>query len=121
MLRAGKLDALGARHAAGARLRYERYHQESFGAPCEREEDIIVPLDVVPSEIAGASISFSLAGKTVVCTQADTVLKLAKSAGLTLPSGCNFGLCGTCKINKTAGEVQIVHNGGISEDDIAAG
>ena len=49
------------------------------------------------------------------------MLKLAKSAGLNLPSGCNFGLCGTCKVKKTSGEVHMVHNGGISEDDIAAG
>lgn len=106
-------------HALGYDM--SRYHQESFGAPVEREEDIVVPTDVVPSEIAIASVRFSLSDKTVACTQADTVLKLAKSAGLNLPSGCNFGLCGTCKVKKISGEVHMVHNGGISEDDVAAG
>ena len=106
-------------HALGYDM--SRYHQESFGAPVEREEDIVIPLDVVPSEIAVASVHFALSGKTVACTQADTVLKLAKSAGLNLPSGCNFGLCGTCKVKKISGNVHMVHNGGISEDDVAAG
>ena len=44
---------------------------------------------------------------------------VSRSAGLNIPSGCTFGLCGTCKIRKVAGEVHMVHNGGISDDDIA--
>ena len=48
-------------------------------------------------------------------------LAVAKRSGLNIPSGCTFGLCGTCKIRKTAGEVHMVHNGGISDDDIAEG
>ncbi|MEY5037737.1 MAG: 3-ketosteroid-9-alpha-hydroxylase reductase subunit, partial [Pseudomonadota bacterium] len=35
--------------------------------------------------------------------------------------GCTFGLCGTCKVKKTAGEVHMVHNGGISDEDVADG
>ena len=52
---------------------------------------------------------------------ADTVLVAARAAGLNIPSGCNFGVCGTCKIQKLAGEVNMVHNGGISVDDIEGG
>ncbi|MGB0912734.1 MAG: 2Fe-2S iron-sulfur cluster-binding protein, partial [Phaeobacter italicus] len=29
--------------------------------------------------------------------------------------------CGTCKVRKTSGEVHMVHNGGISDDDVADG
>jgi ferredoxin len=32
-----------------------------------------------------------------------------------------MGICGTCKVLKTEGHVHMVHNGGITEDDIAAG
>ena len=49
------------------------------------------------------------------------VLAVAKANGLNIPSGCTFGLCGTCKIRKTKGEVHMVHNGGISDDDIEEG
>ena len=40
------------------------------------------------------------------------------AAGVAIPSGCTFGVCGTCKVRKTAGEVHMVHNGGITEDEI---
>ena len=58
---------------------------------------------------------------TATCNESDTVLVAAKAAGLNIPNGCNFGVCGTCKIQKLSGEVHMVHNGGISADDIEAG
>jgi ferredoxin len=62
-----------------------------------------------------------MSGRSVPCTEADTILAVSRTAGLNIPSGCNFGVCGTCKTRKLSGEVHMVHNGGISEDDIAAG
>ena len=58
-----------------------------------------------------------LTGKTIQC--AETFLSAARSTGLVIPSGCTFGVCGTCKVRKTEGEVQMVHNGGIADEDIA--
>ncbi len=98
-----------------------RYHQESFGATPGDGEETELPVDIVPSDLAAAEVRFVHAGKAVACTQADTVLQVAKGAGLNIPSGCNFGLCGTCKIRKLSGQVHMLHNGGISEDDIAEG
>ncbi|MHA6346032.1 FAD-binding oxidoreductase [Roseivivax sp. CAU 1761] len=98
-----------------------RYHQESFAAPAETTAELTEFDDVVPDEAAAAEVAFARSGVTVPCTQTDTVLQVARSAGLNIPSGCTFGLCGTCKIRKTDGEVHMVHNGGISEDDIAEG
>lgn len=99
-----------------------RYRQESFGAPPETVEDIVAPEgDVVPKEEAPAEIVFAASGVAASCTETDTVLAVAKRSGLNIPSGCTFGVCGTCKVRKTAGEVHMVHNGGISEDDIEAG
>ena len=49
------------------------------------------------------------------------MLEVARRAGLNIASGCTFGVCGTCKTRKLAGEVHMVHNGGITDDDIAAG
>ncbi|MFD1882282.1 2Fe-2S iron-sulfur cluster-binding protein [Paracoccus pacificus] len=99
----------------------DRYHQESFQAPIETEAEAPVLHDVVPDDAATAEVVFAKSGKSVPCSETDTVLALAKSNGLNIPSGCTFGLCGTCKIKKTEGEVHMVHNGGISDDDIAAG
>ncbi|MBC7477232.1 MAG: hybrid-cluster NAD(P)-dependent oxidoreductase [Pseudorhodobacter sp.] len=96
------------------------YHQESFAAT-PSEADAVVLTDVTPNDKAGAQISFATAGVTAECTETDTVLAVAKRAGLNIPSGCTFGLCGTCKIRKLSGQVHMVHNGGISDDEIAAG
>lgn len=99
----------------------EHYHQESFGAPVRNEADAPVIEDVVPDEDARAEITFASSGVTAKCHETDTVLAVAKANGLNIPSGCTFGLCGTCKIRKTSGEVHMVHNGGISDEDIEEG
>lgn len=95
----------------------EHYHQESFHAPLPETE--AVPTDVVPDGNADAVIEFAASGVTASCLQTDTILAAARAAGLAIPSGCTMGLCGTCKIRKTAGQVHMVHNGGITEEDIA--
>lgn len=76
---------------------------------------------MVPEEAARAEVTFAQSGVTASCHETDTVLAVARASGLNIPSGCTFGLCGTCKVKKAKGEVHMVHNGGISEDDIAAG
>ncbi len=96
------------------------YHQESFGAPVASEAEAPVLDDVTPGD-AAASITFATSGVTAPCAETDTVLAVAKRSGLNIPSGCTFGLCGTCKVKKLSGEVHMVHNGGISDDDIAEG
>jgi len=91
------------------------YHEESFGAPTLQE----VPVEPAAPAVA-AVMSFAGSGKTTACDGSETVLTLAKRAGLNIPSSCNFGLCGTCKVRKLSGDVIMVHNGGISDDEIAA-
>ncbi|MGZ3218102.1 FAD-binding oxidoreductase [Paracoccus sp. T5] len=97
------------------------YHQESFGAPVATEADAPVIDDVSPEEGASAEVTFSTSGVTSSCAETDTILAVAKRSGLNIPSGCTFGLCGTCRILKTSGDVHMVHNGGISDEDIAEG
>ncbi|AGT10516.1 hybrid-cluster NAD(P)-dependent oxidoreductase [Paracoccus aminophilus] len=99
----------------------ENYHQESFGAPVRTEAEAPVLDDVVPDESVSAEIVFAASGITAKCNETDTVLAVARANGLNIPSGCTFGLCGTCKIKKNSGEVHMVHNGGISDEDIEDG
>ena len=106
---------------AGLGFDMEHYHQESFGAPVESEADQPALDDVIPDDDSSAEIHFAASGVTAKVAETDTVLAAARSIGLNIPSGCTFGVCGTCKIRKTAGEVHMVHNGGISDDDIDAG
>lgn len=99
----------------------ERYHQESFGAPVRSEAEAPVLDDVIPDDNASAQIEFASSGVIAKCAETDTVLAVAKANGLNIPSGCTFGLCGTCRIKKVSGEVHMVHNGGISDEDIEEG
>ncbi|RQP06078.1 hybrid-cluster NAD(P)-dependent oxidoreductase [Paracoccus sp. MA] len=99
----------------------DHYHQESFGAPIRNESEAPVLDDVVPDEDSAAQITFESSGVVAKCNETDTVLAVAKANGLNIPSGCTFGLCGTCKVRKTAGEVHMVHNGGITDEDIEEG
>ncbi|QFT80008.1 3-ketosteroid-9-alpha-hydroxylase reductase subunit [Roseovarius sp. THAF27] len=97
------------------------YHQESFHAPAATEAEIPEIDDVVPDQAAQAEVEFALSGVSANVSETDTILSAARANGLNIPSGCTFGVCGTCKVRKSAGEVHMVHNGGISEDDIAEG
>ncbi|WP_170332062.1 hybrid-cluster NAD(P)-dependent oxidoreductase [Ruegeria arenilitoris] len=106
---------------AGLGFDMDNYHQESFGAPVETEADLPELNDVVLDDDSSAEILFATSGVTAKVAETDTILAAARSVGLNIPSGCTFGVCGTCKIKKTSGEVHMVHNGGISEDDIEAG
>jgi len=99
----------------------DHYHQESFGAPVETAAEAPEIDDTVPDEDISAEVIFASSGITAKCAQTDTVLGAARASGLNIPSGCTFGLCGTCKIRKTSGEVHMVHNGGITDEDIAEG
>lgn len=99
----------------------DRYHQETFSAPVDAVAQMPDLIDVVPDDTAGASIAFARSEVTADCAETDTVLAVARSAGIVIPSGCTFGVCGTCKVRRISGEVHMVHNGGISEEDIEAG
>ena len=100
----------------------DHYHQENFHAPLvETVAEIPELHDVTPDAHVDAQIVFAQSARTATCTQNDTVLAVTRGAGLNIPSGCTFGVCGTCKIRKLEGDVHMVHNGGISEDDIEAG
>ncbi|TPW30236.1 hybrid-cluster NAD(P)-dependent oxidoreductase [Pararhizobium mangrovi] len=97
----------------------DHYHQESFSAPLP--ETGVVPEGVTLDEEGKAEIEFATSGISTECHETETLLGAARAAGLVIPSGCTFGVCGTCKIRKLEGQVHMVHNGGITDDDIEAG
>jgi len=104
---------------AGLGYDMERYNQESFHAPLPEAE--AVPQDQTPQENNTAEVIFSASGISARCSEADTILATARSAGLAIASGCTMGICGTCKVLRTGGQVHMVHNGGITDEDIEEG
>mgnify|MGYP002015753355 CR=1 FL=1 len=109
---------------AGLGFDMEHYHQESFQAPGTPGPELVeapLPEDDLPEEDVQAEILFDISGVSASCPETDTVLAAARGAGVAIPSGCTFGVCGTCKVKKLEGEVHMVHNGGITEEEIEEG
>ena len=101
-----------------------QYHQESFAAPAVEEvpapfaspgeDGIAVPVEATP-------IRFALSDVDAECVAGQTVLQTARSSGVRIPAACEFGLCGTCKVKKVSGAVEMSHNGGILDHEIDDG
>ncbi|GAB3852092.1 hybrid-cluster NAD(P)-dependent oxidoreductase [Nocardioides maradonensis] len=111
-----------------------RYHEESFtfddpsvpGATPPPDgvayEDIAVPTPPASDDgVATFTVEFAKTGRTVTCRADEFVLDAALAAGVRLASSCSQGMCGTCKIPKLSGEVDMNHNGGIRPREVAAG
>lgn len=102
------------------------YHEESFGRPAVMPVPAPFP-DALSPEGEGASpqeamaVRFALSDVEAACFPDQTVLQAARAAGIRIPAACEFGLCGTCKTKKLSGEVEMNHNGGILDDEIAEG
>ncbi|WP_276327684.1 hybrid-cluster NAD(P)-dependent oxidoreductase [Kiloniella majae] len=106
-------------NAAGFNM--DQYHEESFDAPIIEEEDRPDHDDVIIDDDAKSSVSFIKSKKDTRVQESDTILSAAKKTGLHIPSACQFGVCGTCKVKKVSGEVHMVHNGGITQEQIDDG
>ncbi len=100
------------------------YHEESFSF-----EDL-APAEVTPPATTDGpapgptgtrtySVEFARSGHTFTCAEGENVLDAAFAAGLTPPSSCGQGLCGTCKTTLLSGTVDMRHQGGIRPREIA--
>ncbi|AKC06429.1 MULTISPECIES: hybrid-cluster NAD(P)-dependent oxidoreductase [Rhizobium/Agrobacterium group] len=96
-----------------------RYHQESFSpaAPVAVGESI----HTVADGEALSMVGFTLSGKEVPCQPGQTVLMTARAAGVRIGAACESGICGTCRVLKLSGEVEMNHNGGILDDEVDEG
>ena len=95
-----------------------RYHEEAFAPP---PASVCEPIAEVP--VAGATTwcAFSRTGKSVRVTPGETLHAAAGKLGLHIPKACGMGICGTCRVLKSAGEVVLEHKGGISDEELAQG
>lgn len=101
---------------AAAGFAMDHYHEESFQPVAEPE-----PTGDANTPEARSAVLFSFSEVEVEGEEGETILQLARKAGLNIPTGCTMGLCGTCKVQKVEGETMMSHQGGIREEDEAAG
>lgn len=102
----------------GAGFDMGRYHEESF-------QPVATPLPSTSAgeigEIAPARVAFSASGKEGLCEPGHTILQTARAAGVRIAAACESGLCGTCRVLKLSGDVEMTHNGGILDEEIEEG
>jgi ferredoxin-NADP reductase len=103
------------------------YHEERFH-PAVVDVASGDPAAARPREDAAGAASpatgelvFVTSGVAVPITGDHTLLQLARSAGLNIPTGCTMGLCGTCKVHCLSGRTEMHHSGGIRPEEIDAG
>lgn len=100
---------------AGMGVDPSRVRQESFvlAEPAEPDDE--------GAEPGTHTVTFAKTGKSVAVADGQTVLQAAKEMGVRILTSCQNGLCGTCKIVKVSGEVDIAHNGGIRQREVDQG
>ncbi|MGO4584164.1 ferredoxin reductase [Arthrobacter sp. 2RAF6] len=67
------------------------------------------------------TLSFMRTGINVRIDPAEHILGVAQRAGVRIGANCKEGMCGSCKVVKLSGEVEMNHQGGIRAREIEAG
>ncbi|WP_138464459.1 hybrid-cluster NAD(P)-dependent oxidoreductase [Poseidonocella sp. HB161398] len=120
----------------------EQYHDESFGGaasvPAARPAPSLpapampapAPVPAMPAPVAPAAAAPAPAGTTVTlgvtggsfpAAPGQTILEAAEAAGVALESSCRSGVCGACKLRRSAGAAAMPEQPVLSEADIEGG
>ena len=67
------------------------------------------------------TMSFMRTGINVRIDPAEHILEVAQRAGVRIGANCKEGMCGSCKVVKLSGEIEMNHQGGIRAREIDAG
>ena len=93
-----------------------------------KEAFIAIPIPELapePPSPGPASVSFTVrfqpSGREAEARPSETLLAVAGRAGIAIPYACAEGICGTCRVLKRSGIVEMNHQGGIEEEEIAGG
>ena len=84
-------------------------HYETFGpSSVKKVAAVVAPGAALPT---GYAIQFKKSGKTVQwCGDYTSILDLAEANGISIPSGCRAGSCGTCQVAVFSGEIGYIEN-----------
>lgn len=112
----------------------DQYHEESFGggppvAPAteppahsgDANDDDTGDVATTTAVQTESTVRLARTGLEFTCAPSETLLQAAQNNGAWIPCACQMGVCGSCKVLKTAGDTDMQHMGGISDDEEAAG
>ncbi len=94
----------------------ERINQESFGSAAAK-----APQTHSAGAGKGIAIEFARSGKTCSVRSGQTLLEAAEEHGITIPSSCRQGQCGTCKTKLLDGDVRMDAEEGLDPHSRAQG
>ena len=111
------MDDVRRIHAADG-ARHARFHVEHFGA-------VPVAASTSPADSAGLDtdtrFNITLGDKHFTARAGETILMAASRQQVVIPCGCASGICGTCKLHRRSGVIDMRHQGGLSQQDEAKG
>ncbi len=87
-------------------------------------EDIVLPPDDSEFTSVGEgtlTMSFVQSKLKVRINPDERILHVAQRAGVRIGANCQEGMCGSCKVVKLSGDVDMNHQGGIRAREVAAG
>ena len=118
---AGFMAAFETAHAqAGGPA--DAFRKEAFLAIPIPELAVTQTAALEPETMRGSfTLRFEPSGKSVAIGPEETVLTAAGRLGIAISYACGDGICGTCRITKLEGVVEMNHQGGIEDDEVAAG
>jgi len=108
----------------------DRYHQESFGSPNTQtsiqtdtqtniQTSIDNPLSNTEISDGAESVVVNFEEKDINAHQGQLLLDALRQNKVIIPTGCKNGICGTCRLKKSHGDVRMQHQDGLhkSEED----
>jgi len=98
--------------------RKDAFHTEAFGPVALQTPSS--PLSVDPDAEA-ASYQLRIGERILQVRGDETILQASLRQGVVIPCGCGQGLCGTCRITKISGDIEMHHQGGLSADEEQSG
>lgn len=113
---------LGSASDAGSAVPAGDGSAASAGESGDDDEVAVVDPAALPTVGQGEhTMSFVRTGLNVCVGEDETVLQAARKAGVKIPANCQEGMCGSCKVVKLDGDVEMNHLGGIRAREIDAG
>jgi ferredoxin-NADP reductase len=92
----------------------ECFHQEAFGplaAPPKSQATGSDPDSEVESH------DLQVGQRTIQVRADETILQASLRQGVIIPCGCGQGLCGTCRVTKVSGDIDMAHQGGLAPEE----
>ncbi|OMC46765.1 ferredoxin [Mycobacterium sp. IS-2888] len=81
------------------------------------------PAPTLADDVVTEEVTIELDRRTTKAhySPGDTLLQTARMAGLSPPSSCEIGSCGTCMARLTEGSARMINNDALEDDELDEG